>query len=186
MFEAPKTQWTGLNVRVDWHTCKHDSLILEWKTITLLWHSAFQPAWGKLTSRQSRFLPEPNAAKVNVRPWNARMVCVAFQTHFSRAGELVLSLLEDEPQTNVNRILCLFCLDIAYSDSSSLLSTSQPVSHQSVLTYSQMTGEESRHTGCWHQNISPYLPPKCLRVSFSLHFPAFCSLLHPPEPLLSS
>lgn len=41
---------------------------------------------------------------------------------------------------------------------------------------------ESRHSGCRHQNISPYLLWECLCVSISLGFLAFHSLMHSPEP----
>lgn len=45
---------------------------------------------------------------------------------------------------------------------------------------------ESRHSGCRHQNISPYLLWECLRMSISLRFLAILSLIHSPEPLLRS
>lgn len=41
---------------------------------------------------------------------------------------------------------------------------------------------ESRHSGCRHQNISPYLLWECLCVSISLRFLAFHSLIHSPQP----
>lgn len=44
------------------------------------------------------------------------------------------------------KTLFLFCFDFIYSDSATLSSTCQFVSYQSVLTYSQPTGEVSHDT----------------------------------------